>query len=86
MDPFVPGPREEDSWFNDDQLAHMARADDVDELNSPIPTTMISNGEFVPARQTREQLEVESRLSELADDASRKLGLRRRGSLRRPAG
>ena len=81
MDPFIPGPREDDSWFSDDQLAHLARADDAEELGSPIPTHMISNGEYVPARQTRDQQAVEARLAELADAASKKLGTTRQAFL-----
>jgi predicted TIM-barrel fold metal-dependent hydrolase len=77
MEPYVPEPREADSWFSNEQLAHMARADEAETLNSPIPTHMISNGEYVPARQTSEQQHVETRLAELADEASRKLGTNR---------
>jgi len=73
----VPEPREEDTWFSKEQLAHLARADEAETLNSPIPTHMISNGEYVPARQTREQQNVEQRLAEVADEASRKLGTNR---------
>lgn len=81
MEPYHAGPREEDSWFSDDQLAHLARADEAGILDSPIPTHMISNGEYVPARQTREQRQVEQRLSELVDDASAKVGASRAGFL-----
>src|SRR5579872_4387546 len=77
MEPYVPEPREADTWFSNEQLAHMARADEAETLNSPIPTHMISNGEYVPARQTSEQQQVETRLAELADEASRKLGTNR---------
>ena len=38
----VPGSREEDSWFSEEQLDGLARADDVDDLGSPIPTQMVS--------------------------------------------
>jgi predicted TIM-barrel fold metal-dependent hydrolase len=81
MEPYVPGPREEDTWFSGEQLAHLARADDAEELHSPIPTHMISNGEFFPAGQTREQQAVEERLRELADGAGKKLGMSRLGFL-----
>src|SRR5476649_1445236 len=81
MDPFIPGPREEDSWFSDDQLTHLVRADDAEDWGSPIPTHMISNGEYVPARQTRDQQAVEVRLADLADRASRQLGTTRKAFL-----
>lgn len=71
------GSREEDSWFSDDQLATVARADDTETLRSPIPTVMVSNGEYLPFPQTRQQQEVEFRLGELADDVSKKLGMSR---------
>jgi uncharacterized protein len=77
MEPFVPGPREEDTWFSNEQLAHLARADEAEDLSSPIPTHMVSNGEYVPVAQTREQQTVEMRLADFADDASRKLGTNR---------
>src|SRR6185369_3231775 len=67
------GDREEDVWLSDEQLAKLARADDVDELHSPVPTRMISNGEHMPIPQTAEQ-----RIAGLADAAGRRLGLGRR--------
>jgi hypothetical protein len=39
---------------------------------------MISNGEYMPVPQTDQQRRVEVRPTELADEASRKLGIRRR--------
>jgi hypothetical protein len=39
---------------------------------------MISNGEYMPAPQTDQQKRVEARLEELADEASKKLGISRR--------
>lgn len=77
MEPFALEPREEDTWFSGEQLAHLERADDAESLRSPIPTHMISNGEYFPARQTREQQAVEARLGELAEHASKKLGISR---------
>jgi len=54
---------------------------DVDELNLPIPTQIVSNEEFAPPEQTEEQRRVEHRVIEMADSASRKLGLSRRSFL-----
>jgi uncharacterized protein len=73
-----PEVREDDTWFTPDQLGHVARADEADALRSPIPTQMVSNGEYAPFPQTSQQREVEARLTEIADDASRRLGLSRR--------
>jgi hypothetical protein len=77
----VPGSREEDSWFSEEQLAKVAPADEVDELRSPIPTQMVSNGEYMPEPQTEQQKRVEARLKELADTAAKKLGVSRRAFL-----
>lgn len=74
----TPDAREDDTWFSDAQLAQLTRADEVDDLPSPIPTRMVSNGEFVPFARTREQRRVEARLGELAEGASKKLGMSRR--------
>ena len=59
------------------QMARCIRADET-EFKSPVPTRMISNGEYMPALQTEKQAQVEQRIGELADGASRKLSLDRR--------
>ncbi len=76
--PFPPGSREEDVWLSENQLAQCARADEADTLHSPIPTQMVSNGEYMPFPQTEKQKRVEARIQELADSASKKLGMSRR--------
>jgi len=70
--------REDDAWFSDEQLTQVSPADHVDEFRSPIPTQMVSNGEYMPLHQTEKQQQVEARLKELADHASKKLGMSRR--------
>src|SRR2546425_2214776 len=67
----------DDTWLSDAQLAKCARADAAD-FSSPIPTQIVSNGEWMPMPQTREQQRVEARTNELADGAARKLGMSRR--------
>jgi hypothetical protein len=47
---------------------------------------MISNGEYMPVPQTEKQKCVEARVEELADDASKKLGIDRRSFLRSSGG
>ncbi|MFM9887491.1 MAG: amidohydrolase family protein [Burkholderiales bacterium] len=74
----IPGSREEDAWLSDSQFELLARADTVDTLHSPIPTQVVSNGEYLPSRQTAEQKEVEARITALADDTSQQLGMSRR--------
>src|SRR5213596_452186 len=55
-------------------------------FRSPVPTQMISNGEFNPIPQTRQQRRVEARIKELADTTAAKLGMSRRGFLRTGSG
>ncbi len=53
---------------------------------SPVPTRMISNGEFTPAPQTERQKRVEARIKELGTEVGRKHGLTRRQFLRTASG
>src|SRR5437867_4827749 len=66
-----------DTWLTDAQLAKCARAD-TDPFPSPIPTQIVSNGEWLPMPQTEEQQRIEARTNELADAAAKKLGMSRR--------
>ena len=76
---------EEGKFWEDDhglldaaQIAKLARADAAEPLKSPIPTRMISNGEYMPVPQTDQQKQVEARIEELTESASKKLGIDRR--------
>src|SRR4051812_7412756 len=70
---------EEDHGLLDaDQVARCERADVAEPLRSPVPTRMVSNGEYLPAPQTDAQKRVEARVEELADEASKRLGISRR--------
>ena len=60
------------------QLAMCAKAEEAETLGSPVPTRMVSNGEYMPVPQTGQQKQVEARIEELAESASRKLGIDRR--------
>ena len=73
----VPGSREEDAWLSDEQLAKCAPAE-TEKFQSPVPTRMVSNGEYMPILQTEKQKRVEARIQELADSAAKKLGVSRR--------
>ena len=48
-----------------EQIEKCARADTAEPLRSPIPTRMISNGEYMPVPQTAQQQRVEARVEEL---------------------
>ena len=73
-----PETREEDSWFSEAQLERLAPADHADRVHSPIPTQMVSNGEYMPIGQTEKQREVEARLTALSTQAAKELGMSRR--------
>jgi hypothetical protein len=55
-------------------------------FRSPIPTQIVSNGEFTPLPQTREQRRVEARIKAMAGDLGRRHGLSRRQFLASSAG
>jgi predicted TIM-barrel fold metal-dependent hydrolase len=55
-------------------------------FRSPVPTQIISNGEFNPLPQTAQQRQVESRIKELADLYGAKQGMDRRQFLRTSCG
>jgi uncharacterized protein len=73
----APDSREEDSWLSDEQLRRVAPAES-ESFQSPVPTRMVSNGEYMPHPQTEQQRHVEYRVKELADEAARRLGTTRR--------
>jgi predicted TIM-barrel fold metal-dependent hydrolase len=68
----------EHGLLDEEQIASCARADAEDSLRSPIPTRMVSNGEYMPVPQTDKQKRVEARIEDLATAASKKLGMDRR--------
>src|SRR6266542_3284856 len=64
-------------WLTKKDLTRTEPAE-VAAFRSPIPTQMVSNGEFMPAQQTRAQRQVEERIKMLADRFGSQLGLNRR--------
>ncbi len=78
---------EEDHGLLDvEQVAQCERADIAEPLQAPIPTRMISNGEYMPAPQTEQQRRVEARVEALAEEASQRLGISRRKFLHSSGG
>jgi predicted TIM-barrel fold metal-dependent hydrolase len=67
------------------ELAELEPAESA-AFHSPVPTQMVSNGEFVPLPQTSQQRKVEARIKELADAAASRLGMDRRQFLRTASG
>src|SRR5438270_862311 len=53
---------------------------------TPIPTQIVSNGEYLPAAQSEIQRKVERRIYEIADTNAKRLGLDRRQFLRTSCG
>jgi hypothetical protein len=72
------------SWDDDhgllepEQIARCGPAEIVEPFHGPVPTQIVSNGEYMPEPQTAQQRLVQARIDELADAASRKLGISRR--------
>jgi predicted TIM-barrel fold metal-dependent hydrolase len=72
-------------YLSNDELEQVEPAE-VATFRSPIPTQLVSNGEFNPLPQTREQQRVEARVKEMADSLSRRHGMSRRQFLASSAG
>jgi hypothetical protein len=73
------------SFLSGRELASLAPAEQA-AFHSPVPTQMVSNGEFNPLPQSPAQRQVEARLGEIAEAQGRRLGLGRRGFLRSGSG
>jgi len=78
MSKWAPDSREAETWFSDEQLDKLTPAECVEDGLSPIPTQMVSNGEYMPDPQTDKQKQVEQRIKELSEKAAKKLGVTRR--------
>jgi predicted TIM-barrel fold metal-dependent hydrolase len=72
------------TYFSDREFAQVEPAENA--FRSPIPTQIISNGEFNPLPQTQQQRQVEARIRELGDTYSARLGMDRRRFLRTSCG
>src|SRR2546422_1656043 len=72
-------------YLSDEELRRTAPAE-VASFKSPVPIQIVSNGEFNPLPQTREQQRVEARIKELADDLGPRHGMDRRQFLASSAG
>ena len=72
-------------WISSKYFKKLANAEHA-AYRSPIPTQMVSNGEYMPAAQTRAQAEVEHCIKEIADANGKRLGLSRRQFLETGSG
>ena len=65
------------SWLSEREQRLVAGAETASAA-TPIPTQIVSNGEYLPPPQSETQKRVERRILELADANSKRLGLSRR--------
>jgi uncharacterized protein len=72
-------------YLSDEDLKR-TRPADTDTLHSPIPTQVVSNGEYTPAPQTEAQRAVERGVRRLAESLAPRHGLSRRQFLASNAG
>jgi uncharacterized protein len=74
-------------WLTEKERQDVAKADELDiGYPSPIPTQIVSNGEYNPPPQTEQQRRVEARIRELADEYARRQNLSRRQFLKSASG
>ncbi len=73
------------SFLTSEQLDAFLAADEH-AYPWPVPTQMVSNGEFAPHPQTPKQKKLEQRLAEVADKLARRRGVDRRSFLKTAAG
>ena len=69
---------EDHGLLDEQQIAQCARANEAEPFRAPVPTRIVSNGEYMPVPQTKKQKSVEERINELAETAAKKLGVSRR--------
>ena len=73
------------SWLSDREQRLVAGAETA-AAATPIPTQIVSNGEYFPPPQSEIQKSVERRIFELADENGKRLGLDRRQFLQTGCG
>ncbi len=72
-------------WLSEREQRLVAGAEEASAA-TPIPTQIVSNGEYLPPKQSATQKKVERRIVELADANAKRLGLSRRQFLRTSCG
>jgi hypothetical protein len=73
------------SWLSEREQRLVAGAEEASAA-TPIPTQIVSNGEYLPPPQSATQRRVEQRINELADVNGKRLGLSRRQFMRTGCG
>jgi len=72
-------------YLSDDELKRTSPAE-IGSFRSPVPTQIVSNGEYNPLPQTDQQAKVEALIKEMADVQARRHGIDRRRFLQSSAG
>jgi predicted TIM-barrel fold metal-dependent hydrolase len=72
-------------WLSEREQRLVAGAEEASAA-TPIPTQIVSNGEYLPPPQSAAQKRVEARINELSDVNGRRLGLSRRQFMRTGCG
>ena len=72
-------------YLSERELA-MTEGGETGAARTPVPTQIVSNGEYTPLPQTAQQRQVEGRIMELADTLGKQQGLTRRQFLASTAG
>jgi predicted TIM-barrel fold metal-dependent hydrolase len=72
-------------FLSDEELKKLDPAE-THAFESPVPTQPVSNGEFFPGHQSKEQEQVEALIKEYADSFGKKLGMERRQFLKTACG
>ena len=72
-------------YLSDEELKRTSPAE-IGSFRSPVPTQIVSNGEYNPLPQTARQRQVEGLIKEYAETYGRKQGLSRRRFLRSASG
>jgi uncharacterized protein len=78
-------PRGRGVAMSDEEMKHVVGAETA-AFRSPIPTQIVSNGEYRPMPQTEKQKQVEGLIKEYADTYGKKQGLDRRRFLQTASG
>ncbi|HYJ18212.1 MAG TPA: amidohydrolase family protein, partial [Burkholderiales bacterium] len=72
-------------WLTEEERKRTSPAEKADFV-SPVPTQIVSNGEYNPMPQTEQQKQVESRIKEMADQYAHRLNMDRRTFLKTASG
>ena len=72
-------------WLTEEERKRTSPAEKADFV-SPVPTQIVSNGEYNPIPQTAQQKQVEGRIKEIADKYAHRLNMDRRTFLKTSSG